>query len=85
MSAADKREALEAAVHAQLTRAWKYGLTPGGDRPAPYEVIMAAAETYANAAAGEAIDNLTRVERVTRARLQAERRAVLAEAIGAEP
>lgn len=85
MSAAGKREALEAAVHAQLTRAWKYGLKRTDGYPLPFEVIMAAAETYANAAAGEAIDNLTRTERATRTRRQAERRAVLAEAIGAQP
>jgi hypothetical protein len=78
MTAIDKREALEAAVRAQLTRAWKYGINPGGDRPMPYEVIMAAAETYANAAAGEAIDNLTRGRR------QADRRATLADAIGVQ-
>lgn len=62
MSALGKREQLEAAVHAQLTRAWKYGLAPG-DRPKPHEVIMNAAEAYASAVAAELLDAMARDRR----------------------
>jgi len=78
MSAADKREALEAAL-------WRLTGSQPDTAVTLVDAALEAAETYANAAAGEAIDNLTRTERATRTRLQAERRAVLAEAIGAQP
>ena len=68
MSAAEKRERLEAAVHAQLTRAWKYGLEPG-DRPKPHEVIMGAAEAWAAAAAREYADRMTADQLRARLRL----------------
>lgn len=54
MSAADRREELEAAIHRQLTRAWKYGLDLHPPRPCPADLILAAADAYAQACADDA-------------------------------
>lgn len=58
MSAAEKRERLEAAVHAQLARAWKYGLEPGAGRPKSHDAILAAAKAYAEAVADERVNRM---------------------------
>jgi hypothetical protein len=42
MTAAAAREELEAVIHRQLTRAWKYGLEPYSGHSCPAVVILAA-------------------------------------------
>ena len=71
MTAADKREELEAAIHAQLTRAWKYGLefSPGNSRTRPADAILAAADAYASAVADERIAGRVHDRTIGRERL----------------
>jgi len=70
MSAADAYAELEGAL-------WRLSGSTPATALALVDAALRAAETYANAAAGEAVDNMFRTRR------QAERRAVLAEATGA--
>lgn len=69
MSAADRREELEAAINAQITRAWKYGPDPKNGRPRPVDVILAAADAYATAVADERIAGRVTERAKGRARL----------------
>lgn len=61
MTAADAREQLEAAVHAQLTRAARFGPDPTGAR-----IILAAADKYATSLAAEgSVTGRERLEQAT--------------------
>lgn len=69
MTAADRREELEAVIHAQLTRAWKYGLRAPSDPKdrgtlTPAQAILAAADAYATSLAAEETDRLAGRERL---------------------
>ena len=82
MSAADRREELEAVAHYQLTKAWRHGAVMEDQPKNLVQPILAAAETFAREHHAEHLDAMTASELRRRLRL-AETREEAERAVGA--